>query len=398
MSWLNVGCHFTPDRLAVGLAGLVEEHLDLTNEKQGCLEVLDLFAGDGRLGRETSARLIANGIKSRVTFVEVRESALKGPVGGAWLNENAFKMETGKLFDIVVCNPPYQRLSREDANNLGFSWDEIRAAAQNLYCLGILKALQLCRPGGLVAAIAPFSWIRGSSADSFRQQLAGSCSETIVLPENSRRLFEGVSQDVALQLFRRGTSDSGTIVFRFKGQLLPIAGEGVPKYEPQAHFPRVRVGPLVWNRSKKSLRRRAVAGAYRVIYGGNIGSDGAINLDIPRYAGRSFVKKSTVPETFVSRGRCLLIRRTLRGNPGSWIIDSCVTDEAFCAVVENHVIVVELGDSEFAGQEIQSRIISHLYGHCYTLGNPILNTHAVKVATKLAMQDSLLGKQVCISE
>lgn len=389
-SWLNVGVHSTPDKLAATLAALVEEHLGPGVGYQGALDVLDLFAGDGRLGLATSAQLEAQGLSAKVTFVDVVEPERKPTSTGSWLVANAFRLGPEKLFDIVVCNPPYRRLTRAHAISLGFSWKDVVLASQNLYCMGILKALELCRPGGLVAAIAPFGWVKGDLAFYFRGQLAKICSEMIVWPEESRRLFPGVSQDIALQLFRKGAVDgaagSGPSV-QFKGRSLELeSGRPVRDYGASA-FPRVRVGPLVWNRARKWLRATGRE-SYLVIYGGAI-RDGVLDLDKSRYRKKQYVKSSGIPEGAVSKGRCILIRRTLRGNPGDWIVDSCATREEFCGVVENHAIVVELGSLGISSEEFRVRLMGYLEAHCALLGNPILNTSAVKLATKLTVEDLL---------
>ncbi len=380
--WLDMGRHFTPDQLAGDLASLVDDHFE--GNYSGSLEVLDLFAGDGRLGHATSERLTSRGFKTKVTYAEVREGVQGLSGDDAWLVANAFNLELDVLFDLVVCNPPYRRLSRLAAQELGLPWDRLKAAAHNLYCLGILKALQLCRPGGMVAVIAPFGWIRSTHAQSFRKQLAGFCAEAVVHPQASRRLFDGVSQDIALQIFKRG-SGSEEALLRVNDSIIPIDSGRCENSGSTLPGPRVRVGPLVWNRVKEFLCAEE-GDTYPVVYGGSI-KGGRLDLRSGRYVARQYVKKSVVPAGFISRGCCILLRRTLRGCPGSWTIDATITDSDFCAVAENHVIVIEVESCGISARMLCERVLVELTSHCLLLGNPIISTSAVKAATGVAFAD-----------
>ena len=63
-------------------------------------------------------------------------------------------------------------------------------------------------------------------------------------------------------------------------------------------------------------------------------------------SNRQFIKPSGMSNGDLIKKNAILLRRTLRGSPGNWIVDSTVImnrDQPFTA--ENHVIVVELEES-----------------------------------------------------
>ena len=71
--------------------------------------------------------------------------------------------------------------------------------------------------------------------------------------------------------------------------------------------------------------------------------DGKIDLKVAKYIERQFIGRKSLKENELFRPPMMLIRRTMRGNPGEWKVDSCLLLKGRKYAVENHVIAIEIG-------------------------------------------------------
>ncbi|MBL1202454.1 MAG: N-6 DNA methylase [Nostoc sp. GBBB01] len=112
---------------------------------------------------KTQIRLITNG-------------SLKAPEGFDWAVEFAEVFADGG-FDIQVANPPYVR--QELIKDLKPTLQKIYPATYNgtsdLYCFFYARALQLLKPGGMLAFISPNKWFRAKYGDKLKKHITETC-------------------------------------------------------------------------------------------------------------------------------------------------------------------------------------------------------------------------------
>ncbi|OJU17556.1 MAG: hypothetical protein BGN88_10955 [Clostridiales bacterium 43-6] len=78
------------------------------------------------------------------------------------------KGKNGGDFDIVICNPPYKKISRKSEEAIAM--EEIIHGQPNLYFLFMAMALSLLRLGGEYIFIVPRSWTSGLYFFAFRKR------------------------------------------------------------------------------------------------------------------------------------------------------------------------------------------------------------------------------------
>jgi hypothetical protein len=85
----------------------------------------------------------------------------------------SFTVAEGGGFDIVLANPPYvrQELIREHKPALRATFPEIYSGAADLCCYFYGRAIQLLRPGGLMAFISSNKWMRAGYGRNLRSYL-----------------------------------------------------------------------------------------------------------------------------------------------------------------------------------------------------------------------------------
>ncbi len=70
--------------------------------------------------------------------------------------------------DVVVCNPPYRKVSAQELEPIRFLYEDVIEAQPNLYGLFIGLCVRLIREGGYVALVTPTSFLSGQNFGQLR--------------------------------------------------------------------------------------------------------------------------------------------------------------------------------------------------------------------------------------
>lgn len=382
--WKNVGVHPTPERLVEIFVQRVVSSFNVS--PLPIVRILDACAGDGRLGLGVARRLEELGVEYTLHLVDTRyatdEISSCGRVQRISASIFSFCSDP---YDIVVSNPPYESIGVERARELGLPWVDVKSGARNLYGMVIERCLDLSAQGGICAFIAPHGWLRNVNSLVLRTKIYKSVDQVQVFAFASRRLFPGVVQDTSIQVFGRRSDDCDgqcKVVISYDGDEAEFEINDVRVRPTMIALPRVRVGPLVWNRhTPGALGSRG----YSVVYGGTVRPDGRLDWRCEKYKNRRKVLISSVPRDFVSAGPFIAIRRTMRGVPGRWLVDCALeTSRETRCVAENHVIMIEfsLEATEHEVNRIFSEIrtkVEHAHRHH---GHPNVSVKLVKQAVE----------------
>ncbi|WDK58773.1 Eco57I restriction-modification methylase domain-containing protein [Xanthomonas campestris pv. campestris] len=346
IEWSDVGVHPTPADIVSEFASATVAELMLVEPKGIAVRVLDACAGDGRLGKAVCKLLHEAGYIPDLTLLDTRENPGSIPADEyveRAITANILSYTTDK-FDLVVSNPPYEYLNVERAAELGLEWNSARSGGRNLYGMVMIACLELCKPDGVCSFIAPQGWLRNVLSTELRSAVLAKVSAIRIHAFQSRRLFPRVVQDTAIQVMNIKSPS------KLRDTSIRISYDGADEVELYfsvdsqrggMELPRVRIGPLVWNRHEPTAF--VDKGGYRILYGGNISSNGILDWKNRKYSSRRRVKKSSVPKGYVSRAPYIGIKRVMRGGPGAWVADLVAElDPSQECIAENHVIVIEL--------------------------------------------------------
>lgn len=387
--WGNkIGFYPTPEEIVNQFSSFTYKFILDKFETSKQIKVLDLFAGDGRLGYSIQNLLKKNKYLVSQTYIEIQEeevSKIKAlDKKSNVIKENAFFWKQHNEFDLVVSNPPYLILNSPEAKNLGFEWDNAKKYGRNLYTLGIIKGLDVCKEGGVLAVISPFSWLRNEFSQTFRQEINERCSEVLIRANDHRTVFKGVNQDIGIQFFvKRTKSDNLTTKWMFgynEDRLKKILFKQLNEFNKhQAKLQsRVMVGPIVWNRNKENLTSK-MKNTTLVIYGGNITPEGHLDIENVKYSDKQYIRNTVLTKNCLFESPLILIRRIMRGIPGNWKIDSCLIEKPFKCTVENHVIVIEIPKGKVDSyKNFHKDLMSKIKEYYYFSGSPSISGKVVK--------------------
>lgn len=287
--------------------------------------------------------------------------------------------------DVVVCNPPFRKMSASEVAEYSFRHAEVIESQPNLYALFIALCVKLLVPGGTCALVTPTSFLSGRSFSKLRTFLM---TETTVLSIGmvSDRLgvFIDVEQETALTLARReesghkSTTEAEVSVVARDGEyvdvgrcVLPNSGAAwpIPRAESDValiksaakscatladYGYKPRIGAFVWNRdsrttypSAKSAARARGGTAVPLLWSSDISPDGHL-----RFTGYSkpnrehcFVNLGAKDHPSVVRRPSVVLQRVTSNDQPRRLVAAAVPKtliETYGGFVgENHTVILE---------------------------------------------------------
>jgi adenine-specific DNA-methyltransferase len=281
----------------------------------------------------------------------------------------------GPLFDLVIGNPPYGRVSLDPARRCTYARSLYGHA--NLYGLFTDLALRWTKPGGIIAYVTPTSFLGGAYYRTLRGLLLAEAPPLeLDFVADRKGVFDEVLQETLLATYRRGgrpddvlvnfpstQDDDGVAVQEIGVVPLPSQGEA-PWLLPRSpdHLALVRrlarmphrladygwtvsTGPLVWNRHKKQLRSAPEPGTLPLVWAESVQSDGRFVFKAEkRNHAPWFAPRGPADDWLIVRQPCVLVQRTTAKEQSRRLI-AAVLPESFVAahggvVVENHLNIV----------------------------------------------------------
>ncbi|MGC3125940.1 HsdM family class I SAM-dependent methyltransferase [Pseudomonas aeruginosa] len=287
--------------------------------------------------------------------------------------------------DVVVCNPPYRKMTAEELEPLRATYTDVIEAQPNLYCLFITLCVRLLRNGGRAALVTPTSFLSGQYFSRLRKFLMRHTDvEHIGMVSDRKGVFIDVEQETAMTILRRRAEEdrtqaranisvvSGTGQYKSVGEcLLPNAGAIWPiprstedvtlvkivsssKFRLSDYGYKVRIGAYVWNRDKRpkfeSLQDARQANACTTIpllWSRDITAGGVVQLEFTSaYNGEHrFVDVGNKKCQSVIKSPCVVMQRVTSNDQPRRLVAAAVSPSVFAAyggfIGENHVVIVE---------------------------------------------------------
>jgi adenine-specific DNA-methyltransferase len=300
--------YFTPPAIVGHLIKQAEiEGLDLTKD-----QIVDPAAGGAAFISSLAGQMVARGcsnkdIRKRLCgfeidhrLAELGEALVCDRLGQPYRPNARSKLLRVKdslrldasehaTYDAVFVNPPYGRLLGIDYD-IPDDWCNVSSPGHiNKYALFIGLALRLVKPGGLVAAVCPSSYIAGPLFGPLRNHIRTTAEVLRIDVLERKDVFHDVTQDACVAIFRR-RKEAVTAVRSFNpkcgridrnwkfnavGTAVPSGTNGdAPWVLPDPHAVlddgffhlcsgrlsdygvTLKSGYFVWNREKDRLRKR----------------------------------------------------------------------------------------------------------------------------------------------
>ncbi|MGH3002428.1 MAG: Eco57I restriction-modification methylase domain-containing protein [Gaiellaceae bacterium] len=281
----------------------------------------------------------------------------------------------------IVMNPPYGRVRlSSDARE---RWQSTLYGHANRYALFLQAAIERVRPGGVVAAVIPTSFLGGAYFQRLRAFVAREAPLVRLAFVDARAgVFGGdVLQETCLAIFQKAASSrqvacSQVIINGASARLhlpqavLPLAREDRPWLLPRTpgdgslirkasqlearlsdYGWKASTGPLVWNRHKPQIDSAHRDGAVPILWAADL-EGGEIRRAAAREAQRWILLRPQDDFMRLTEPTILVQRTTAPEQPRRLVVSALdaatLAEWGGAVVVENHVNVLRCSDVESA--------------------------------------------------
>jgi adenine-specific DNA-methyltransferase len=396
----RLGVYYTPPGLS---ARLLEMATRAGVDWRAC-RVLDPACGGGAFLAPVAARMVAenNGLSPRalVQAIGQRVRGIEIDPFSAWASQvfleaslidlcraagarlpvvvevsnSLLRSGSGAEYDLVIGNPPYGRVTLHADVRARFQRSLYGHA--NLYGLFTDLAVQLAKPGGVIAYVTPTSFLAGQYFKALRGLLAQEAPPVSIDFVSPRQgVFDDVLQETLLACYRRGGAAAPASVHFISpvdAQRIEVESAGsfslpaqardpwlIPRTAEQqrliAHLETMRhrlrdygyevsTGPLVWNRHKRQLCARPKKGTLPLIWAECVGSDGGFRFRADKKNHQPYFQPRKGDDWLISRRPCILLQRTTAKEQSRRLIAAELPKEFVAehggVVIENHLNMV----------------------------------------------------------
>lgn len=349
------------------------------------VQILEHITGHVQ-GFDIDARLC--GLSRHFMRIVLREEIASTGINPQFQIEKANSLtELGHIngkFDVVLCNPPYRKMTASEVQAAGSEYREVVQAQPNLYGLFIALCVKLLSKDGHAALVTPTSFLTGQYFSALRKYLA---SETAVLRigmvSDRTGIFIDVEQETALTVLRR----SGAMAIAWLTTVSLVARDGsyrkvgtctlsatgeawtIPRtesdvallarlsksiYRIEDYGYKVKIGAFVWNRDqrptyfeKSSQAKNPQSNFFPLIWSSDIGTDFNLKFDekAKNQIEPSWVDFGSEDRAGVIKRAAVVLQRVTSNDQPRRLVAAAI-DESFVRkhggfVAENHVVILE---------------------------------------------------------
>ena len=287
--------------------------------------------------------------------------------------------------DVLICNPPYRKINKNDINNYRTPFKEVIEGQPNMYGLFIALSIKLLKPNGLCSLVTPTSFLSGRYFSKLRDFIMKeSHILNIGIVSDRSGVFIDVLQETALTLLKRikrvhlsdikarvslvsrdgNCVDVGNCMLPNSGAAWPIprieSDVILLKKSAESEFRirdygyEIRIGSFVWNRDKrpvfmsaKELSRKNIKTAVPLLWSSDIKNMGILKFDgtEKKNGEPCFVDYGDKSHCSIIRRNSVILQRVTSNDQPRRLIASVVSNEFIKKyggfVGENHTVILE---------------------------------------------------------
>ena len=306
---------------------------------------------------------------------------------------DSLETKSQPIFDLVVGNPPYGRVSLTPAQRKRYARSLYGHA--NLYGVFTDVALRWTKPGGRIAYLTPTSFLAGQYYSALRALLVQEAPPVAMDFVHARRgVFEDVLQETMLAVYARGRPVQRVQIHYVRVQndrdaeLIRNGTVAIPKMasapwlapRDQRHAAliahvecmstrlanwgyEVSTGPLVWNRFKSQMKSNADgANRHPIVWAEAITADGRFIWRAEKRNHAPFLKLTKKDGWLKIDRPCVLVQRTTAKEQSRRLIAAELTSRFIKkhkgVVVENHLNMVRATDKPALPPSVVAALIN----------------------------------------
>ena len=252
------------------------------------------------------------------------------------LNIDYLKYETAEKYDLIIGNPPYFVMKKEDVCKSYHTYFEGRP---NIFILFIIKSIKLLNDDGILSFILPKNFLNCLYYDKTRKYIGKHFQILNIIECNDDKYIETQQDTIILIIQKKKSCNNSTFILEINNYTI-FANESNSKKIKKLYKNsksllelefKVSVGNVVWNQCKDLLTDDE--SKTRLIYSSDIENNRLIKKKYSNDDKKNFINKQGIkrPMIVINRGYGV----------GEYKFNYCLIDETNEYLIENHLICIE---------------------------------------------------------
>jgi tRNA1(Val) A37 N6-methylase TrmN6 len=250
-------------------------------------------------------------------------------------HKNFFFKETNKKYDLIIGNPPYYVLSKNDISEKYFKYFDGRP---NIFVLFIIECLKKLNKNGILCFVLPINFMNCIYYDKTRKYIK--CNYTILdITFFKDSKFLNTRQDVFIMIVQNSIKNNDKFTLNIGGYTIFNEEEKIEKlkklYEKSTNLNKlnfkVSVGNVIWNENKSILTDDN--SKTLLIYSGYISENELVIKKFNNELKKNYINKKGINEL------CVVINRGY--GKGNYKFSYALVDIENDYLIENHLLVIK---------------------------------------------------------
>ena len=250
------------------------------------------------------------------------------------LHGDFLKYRSQSGFDLIIGNPPYFVMGKQDVDKQYLSYFDGRP---NIFILFIIHSLSLLNSNGIMCFVLPKCFMNSFYYDKTRKYIA-KYFQVLDLFNCQDNYIETKQETIVLIVRKCQPEKISKHIFQIQNQTVFGTSTNIEKFSQllqnsttlkELGF-RVSIGNIVWNQVKSLLTSDETK--TRLIYSSNIENKQFVSKTYANDAKKNFINKPGV------RGPMLVLNRGY--GTGTYNFEYCLLNPEFVYLIENHLMCI----------------------------------------------------------
>ena len=251
-------------------------------------------------------------------------------------NIDYLKYETDVKYDLIIGNPPYFVMKKDNVDKSYHTYFEGRP---NIFILFIIKSIKMLNDNGILSFILPKNFLICLYYDKTRKYIGKHFQILNIIECNNDKYIETQQDTIILIIQKTRTCNNSGFILEIKNYTIFANQDNSKKIKKlyknskslfELGF-KVSVGNVVWNQCKDLLTDDE--SKTRLIYSSDIENNTLIKKKYSNDDKKNFINKKGIkrPMIVINRGYGV----------GEYKFNYCLIDETNEYLIENHLICIE---------------------------------------------------------
>lgn len=257
-------------------------------------------------------------------------------------NTDYLKYTTSETYDLIIGNPPYFVMKKEDVEKSYYKYFEGRP---NIFILFIIKSIALVRTNGLISFVLPKNFLNCLYYDKTRKYINAHFQILNIVECVNSKYIETQQATILLIIKKTSINDdsnasnneefvlerSNYTLFATKANCIKLKTLLLNSNSLEGLGFKVNIGSIVWNQCKELLTNDITK--TRLIYSSSIENNKLCLQSSNNTEKKNYINKKGLsgPMIVVNRGYGV----------GHYKFNYCLINETYEYIVENHLITIQ---------------------------------------------------------